>query len=203
MLDWKIWSFSFMYMAGAVGVYAFLFFLPIILRNGLGYSLSMSFILSAPPALFSVIVAMSVSWLADKTRVRGPFVVLQGLIAIVGLCMTGFLEAPTPRYAGPNLQEDMFEERNADSGQVHRYFPRRSRRKRPGRHVSCMASKQHPWRRQKSRSKCDTNHDVWYRRYILVFGVSPAGKQASFAPHYEADLILLRMLPTTSQALLR
>jgi hypothetical protein len=92
-----------MYMAGAVGVYAFLFFLPIILRGSLGYSMSMSFILSTPPSLFSVVEAMAVSWLADKTRMRGPFVVFQGTIGIIGLCMTGFLDHPTPRYIGTFL----------------------------------------------------------------------------------------------------
>jgi cyanate permease len=94
-----------MYMAGAVGVYAFLFFLPLILRKGLGYSLPLSFILSVPPALFSVIEAMAVSWLADRTRLRGPFVIFQGLVALVGLCMTGFLKSPTPRYIGTFLGE--------------------------------------------------------------------------------------------------
>lgn len=103
--DWKVWAFSLMYMSGAVGVYAFLFFLPIILRSGLGYSLSMSFVLSAPPALFSVIEAFFISWLADKTRMRGPFVVFQGIVGIIGLCMTGFLDAPTPRYIGTFLGE--------------------------------------------------------------------------------------------------
>lgn len=103
--DWKVWAFSLMYMSGAVGVYAFLFFLPIILRSGLGYSLSMSFILSAPPALFSVVEAFFISWVADKTRMRGPFVVFQGIVAIIGLCMTGFLDAPTPRYIGTFLGE--------------------------------------------------------------------------------------------------
>jgi cyanate permease len=94
-----------MYMTGAIGVYAFLFFLPIILRNGLGYSLQLSFILSAPPAAFAVIFALGISWLADKTQMRGPFVVFQGLVAIVGLCMTGFLTHPTPRYVGTFLGE--------------------------------------------------------------------------------------------------
>lgn len=101
--DWKPWAFSLMYMAGAVGVYAFLFFLPIILRGGLGYSLKMPFILSTPPSLFSVVEAMAISWLADRLKMRGPFVVFQGVVGIVGLCMTGFLEAPTPRYAGTFL----------------------------------------------------------------------------------------------------
>ncbi|KAF4496125.1 tartrate transporter [Fusarium agapanthi] len=69
--DWKPWLYSLIYMAGAVGVYAFLFFLSIILRGGLGYSLELSFILR--------------------------------LIGIIGLCMTGFLNSPTPRYVGTFL----------------------------------------------------------------------------------------------------
>ncbi|KAI5866132.1 MFS general substrate transporter [Durotheca rogersii] len=103
--DWKVWSFSLMYAAGAVGVYAFLFFLPIILRNGMGYSLELAFVLSAPPALFSVIEAVVVSWLADKMRLRGPFVIVQGVVAIIGLCMTGFVKSPVPRYIGTFLGE--------------------------------------------------------------------------------------------------
>ncbi|KXJ86929.1 major facilitator superfamily domain-containing protein [Microdochium bolleyi] len=105
LTDWKVWAFSLMYMAGAVGVYAFLFFLPIILQNGMGFTRELAFILSAPPALFSVVEALTVSWLADKYRLRGPFVIFQGLVGIVGLCMTGFLSAPAPRYIGTFLGE--------------------------------------------------------------------------------------------------
>jgi archaellum biogenesis protein FlaJ (TadC family) len=67
------------------GVYAFSFFLPIILRQGLGYSLELSFVLTAFPPCFAVIVVMTVSWLADKYRV------------------TGFLDTPVPRYVGTFL----------------------------------------------------------------------------------------------------
>lgn len=103
--DWKVWTFSLMYMAGAVGVYAFLFFLPIILQSGMGFSRELAFVLSAPPALFSVVEAILVSWLADKYQLRGPFVIFQGLVGIVGLCMTGFISSPAPRYIGTFLGE--------------------------------------------------------------------------------------------------
>jgi hypothetical protein len=85
------------------GVYAFAFFLPLILRQGLGYSLELSFVLSAFPPCFAVIVVMTVSWLADKYHVRGLPVIGQGLFGIIGLCMTGFLDAPVPRYIGTFL----------------------------------------------------------------------------------------------------
>ena len=85
------------------GVYAFAFFLPLILRQGLGYSLELSFVLSAFPPCFAVLVVMTVSWLADKYQVRGLPVICQGLFGIIGLCMTGFLDAPVPRYIGTFL----------------------------------------------------------------------------------------------------
>ncbi|OTB01914.1 hypothetical protein M426DRAFT_74946 [Hypoxylon sp. CI-4A] len=103
--DWKVWAFALMYSAGAVGVYAFLFFLPLILRNGMGYSQELAFVLSAPPALFSVVEGIFVSWLADKMHLRGLFVIVQGVVAIVGLCMTGFIKHPVPAYIGTFLGE--------------------------------------------------------------------------------------------------
>lgn len=123
LVDWKIWSFSLMYFAGAryadvihldclnrlqtdrvrSGVYAFAFFLPLILRQGLGYSLELSFVLSAFPPCFAVIVVMTVSWLADKYHVRGIPVICQGVLGIIGLCMTGFLDSPVRRYIGTFL----------------------------------------------------------------------------------------------------
>jgi hypothetical protein len=59
--------------------------------------------MTAFPPCFAVIVVMTVSWLADKYRVRGLPVIGQGLLGIVGLCMTGFLDTPTPRYVGTFL----------------------------------------------------------------------------------------------------
>lgn len=46
--DWQVWSYAFMYMSGAIGSYAFTFFLPIILQDSLGFSQELAFILSAP-----------------------------------------------------------------------------------------------------------------------------------------------------------
>ncbi|KAH8658784.1 major facilitator superfamily domain-containing protein [Tricladium varicosporioides] len=103
--DWKTWAFAYMYMSAAVGSYAFLLSLPLILKDSLQFSTAMAFTLAAPPAIFSAIVAATFSWVADKTRMRGPYVVLQCLIGIVGLCITGFHSEPAPRYIGTFLGE--------------------------------------------------------------------------------------------------
>ncbi|KIW88801.1 uncharacterized protein Z519_10285 [Cladophialophora bantiana CBS 173.52] len=101
--DWKVWSFSLMYMSAGIGVYAFLFFLPIILMRGLSYSLELAFLLSAPPSIFAVIEAFIVAWLADKLQSRGLFVIFQACLAITGLCVMAFVKSPTPRYIGTFL----------------------------------------------------------------------------------------------------
>jgi MFS family permease len=43
---------------------------------------------------------MPVAWLADKYHQRGIPTISQGLLGVIGLCMTGFLDAPVPRYIG-------------------------------------------------------------------------------------------------------
>jgi MFS family permease len=90
-------------MAGTAGLYSFLLFLPIILRLGLGYSQTTAYLLAAPPAAAAVIFTFSISVISDKYRVRGPAVILEGVVAIAGMCMCGFLESPAARYAGSFL----------------------------------------------------------------------------------------------------
>ncbi|KAH6681910.1 major facilitator superfamily domain-containing protein [Halenospora varia] len=103
--DWKTGAFAYMYMSATTGSYVFLLFLSTILKDSLNFSTAMAFTLAAPPAIFSAIVAMIIAWAADKIRMRGPYVVFQCLIGIVGLCMTDFLLAPAPRYVGTFLGE--------------------------------------------------------------------------------------------------
>ncbi|KAK7902508.1 hypothetical protein LTR67_002154 [Exophiala xenobiotica] len=116
VLDWQVWTMyadewglqrfsACVYMSGSCGTYGFLFFLPLILRKGLGYSQSLSFCLTAPPAAVAVIYALTISWAADKYRIRGPFILMHCVLGIVGLCMIGFLDPPTPRYIGSFLGE--------------------------------------------------------------------------------------------------
>lgn len=75
-------------MTGAIGSYAFKFFLPIFLQQDLKFSEELSFILLASPILFAVIEVFAISWLADRYQVRSPFWVFQGLVAIIGLAIT-------------------------------------------------------------------------------------------------------------------
>lgn len=90
-------------MGGACGNYSFLFFLPVILRNSFGFSQSMSFYLSTPPAAFGIFASMAISWLSDRVQMRGIFVIAECLVGVAGLAMTGFASDPVPRYIGTFL----------------------------------------------------------------------------------------------------
>ncbi|CZR65674.1 related to putative tartrate transporter [Phialocephala subalpina] len=96
---------SFMYMTGAIGGCSFTLFLPIILQDSLGFSQELSFILVAPPVMFAVLVGGFAAWLADKWHIRGPFVVVLGVLALVGFCMMGCLADPIPRLVGVFIGE--------------------------------------------------------------------------------------------------
>ncbi|KIX08765.1 uncharacterized protein Z518_03422 [Rhinocladiella mackenziei CBS 650.93] len=102
-LDWRVWTLSFVHARGAAGTSGLLLFLPIVLRKGLGYSQTMSYLLAAPPSAVAAIFAFAVTLISDRYRIRGPFVVLEGAFTIIGLCIIGFLDNPAPRYAGSFL----------------------------------------------------------------------------------------------------
>lgn len=90
-------------MTGAIGGYGLQLFLPVILQDSIGFSEELAFILSAPPILFSVIVGAAFSWIADKTHLRGPYIVIESIIGLVGFSMVGFLKNSAARYVGKLL----------------------------------------------------------------------------------------------------
>ncbi|OAA60219.1 Major facilitator superfamily domain, general substrate transporter [Niveomyces insectorum RCEF 264] len=98
--DWHSFAIAFVYMGGSTATYSFLFFLPIILRNSMGFSQVEAFCLTAPPSAFAVVYSILFSWLSDKFHVRGPFVLFDGVLSVVGLAMTGFAKQPAVRLVG-------------------------------------------------------------------------------------------------------
>lgn len=80
-------------------VYGLAFFIPIILA-GMGYSVGMVFLLAAPPACAAVPWVLLISWLADKTRMRAPWIILQAVLGIVGLMLIAYAQQNGVRYFG-------------------------------------------------------------------------------------------------------
>ena len=96
---WELWVFAMKFFAVTTIVYALAFFIPIILQ-GMGYSVGMTFLLSAPPAVAAVPWIMFCSWAADKWHLRSPFIILQCILGIVGLMIVAYAKNNGARYFG-------------------------------------------------------------------------------------------------------
>ncbi|KAF8070732.1 major facilitator superfamily domain-containing protein [Lyophyllum atratum] len=99
LLDWKLWVFSLMYMCATMPAYAIGFFVTIILR-GMGWSITNSLLLSAPPYVFATFSILCFAWISDKFRHRALFIAIQAIMTLIGLVMTGFSSYAGVRYAG-------------------------------------------------------------------------------------------------------
>ncbi|KAK4866531.1 hypothetical protein LT330_008463 [Penicillium expansum] len=99
-LDLKIWGFAMIFFCITTNTYAISYFLPIILRQGMGYGVAASQCLVAPPFGLAAILMLITSWLGDKYRMRGPILAFNALIGIIGLPIMGFAENNAVRYFG-------------------------------------------------------------------------------------------------------
>ncbi|KAH7345872.1 phthalate transporter-like protein [Pyrenochaeta sp. MPI-SDFR-AT-0127] len=97
--DWKLWAYATLYMGTTMPVYAFSYFLPVILV-GMGYTGGHANALSAPPSLVAAIVAFGFAWLGDKKRLRGPLIAIQSLIVVTGLMLVAYAKNNGVRYFG-------------------------------------------------------------------------------------------------------
>lgn len=80
--------------------YALAFFMPIILVFGLGFEVGPAQCLVAPPYVFAAIVMIACAWIGDKYKVRGPLLIFNATIAIIGLAVMGWVETVGVRYFG-------------------------------------------------------------------------------------------------------
>ncbi|KAF9518523.1 hypothetical protein BS47DRAFT_1482574 [Hydnum rufescens UP504] len=81
--DWKSYFFAIIYLGNAIPVYSLSLFLPSIIAN-LGYKAADAQLLSTPPYILAMIVALINAWLSDKYKVRGPLILCSQLLAIIG-----------------------------------------------------------------------------------------------------------------------
>ncbi|CAG8439429.1 2069_t:CDS:10 [Dentiscutata heterogama] len=81
--DWKIYiALSIQFIVSMLG-YSFSFFLPSIV-NGLGFGSVISQLLSVPPYIVGSFTTVTVAILSDRRKIRGPYLILCSLVAIVG-----------------------------------------------------------------------------------------------------------------------
>ncbi|KAH9485504.1 MFS transporter prlL [Psilocybe cubensis] len=99
LLDWTIWAYGIMYMCATLPAYAISFFVTNILR-GMGWSITASLLLSAPPYLFAALSILLFAWVSDKYRQRAVLIAIQSVITIIGLVLTAYTKQAGWRYAG-------------------------------------------------------------------------------------------------------
>ncbi|KAG9255104.1 major facilitator superfamily domain-containing protein [Emericellopsis atlantica] len=96
---WELWVYGFMFLCCSAPIYAFAYFIQIILTT-LGYGTAKVFLLCAPPYLFSIIWTLAVAWCADRSRLRMPWMVLNAAITLTGLLLTAYHGNNAVRYFG-------------------------------------------------------------------------------------------------------
>jgi predicted MFS family arabinose efflux permease len=98
--DWKVWAYAMIFFNTTTVSYALAYFLPIILTHNMGFSVGEAQCLVAPPYAFAGIVMYINGWAGDKYRIRGPIIVINALLCIIGLPIMGFSDSPAVRYFG-------------------------------------------------------------------------------------------------------
>ncbi|WPH04103.1 retrograde regulation protein 2 [Acrodontium crateriforme] len=98
--DLKVWGFAALFGLTTTCTYAIAYFLPIILYDGMGFSLAAAECLIAPPYVAAAIWMYTCAVLGDKYHLRGPFIIFNACLGLVGLPLLGFAENNAVRYFG-------------------------------------------------------------------------------------------------------
>lgn len=101
--DWKLYFWAFNLMASTLPGYAYSYFMPVILKDGMGFSTTESQLLSAPPLVVSAITCYIAGWVTDKYHLRGPILAALQLITAVGMLITTYGGSSGARYFGTFL----------------------------------------------------------------------------------------------------
>lgn len=98
--DLKILGFGCLFGLTTTVTYAIAYFLPIILEDGMGFGVAASQCLIAPPYVVAAIWMYACAVLGDKYHLRGPFIIFNGCLGLIGLPLLGFATNVGARYFG-------------------------------------------------------------------------------------------------------
>ncbi|KUJ10459.1 major facilitator superfamily transporter [Mollisia scopiformis] len=99
LTDWKIYANMVLTIGLFTAVYSISLFLPTILKN-LGYSSNKSQLMTVPVYMVAFVCTIIGSYVADKSRQRGVFLLGFEVCAIVGFIMLAASSKPNVQYAG-------------------------------------------------------------------------------------------------------
>lgn len=98
--DWKIWAYAMIFFGTTTMSYALAYTLPIILIANMGFTVGQAQCLVAPPYVFAGIVMFTMGWLGDKYRIRGPIIIGNMMLCLIGLPIMGWHPKAAVRYFG-------------------------------------------------------------------------------------------------------
>lgn len=99
-LDLKVWGFAVLFGLTTTNSYAIAYFLPVILRVGMGFDIAKAQCLVAPPYVAAGIVMYGCAVLGDKYHVRAPIIIGNAILGLIGLPLLGFASNNAVRYFG-------------------------------------------------------------------------------------------------------
>ncbi|KAM0335130.1 hypothetical protein ACHAQA_000170 [Verticillium albo-atrum] len=98
--DVLIYGYALIFFGLTAITYAVAYFLPMILREQMGFSLAASQCLIAPPYFVACLYMFATAWISDKYRIRGPVMMFNSVVGIAGLALMGFASNSGAAYFG-------------------------------------------------------------------------------------------------------
>jgi cyanate permease len=100
--DWKIYIHMLICMASFCPIYSFSLFLPTIIKN-MGYTANQAQLMSVPPYVAACFFTILASWIADRAKQRGVFMLGFQIVAIAGFALLVSTSTPRLQYTGTIL----------------------------------------------------------------------------------------------------
>ncbi|KAL5583873.1 hypothetical protein FOVSG1_015224 [Fusarium oxysporum f. sp. vasinfectum] len=97
-LDLKIWGFALCLFSCTTLTSALSFFLPIILRENMDMSVAEAQCLSTPPYIVAAGFMLLIAWVGDRYKIRGPLLLINCVLGLIGLPILGFASNPGLRF---------------------------------------------------------------------------------------------------------
>jgi hypothetical protein len=98
--DPKIWAYAMIFFDTTTISYALAYTLPIILVHNMGFGVGAAQCLVAPPYVFAGIVMFATAWVGDRYHFRGPIIIFNMTLCLIGLPIMGWAKSPAVRYFG-------------------------------------------------------------------------------------------------------
>ncbi|KZW01247.1 MFS general substrate transporter [Exidia glandulosa HHB12029] len=99
-LDWKVWAYALLFFNTTTMTYALAYTLPLILVGSMGFTVGQAQCLVAPPYAFAGIILFLTGWTGDKLRLRGPIILFNMTLCVIGLPIMGWASSAAVRYFG-------------------------------------------------------------------------------------------------------